>query len=49
MAKMLINGALHDKPAPNDGRFVRLSGGFHNWIERDRKAEFPAQADRYQL
>ena len=27
MAKMLINGKLHDKPAPNDGRFVRLSGG----------------------
>ena len=26
MAKMLINGALHDKPAPNDGRFVRRSG-----------------------
>ena len=49
MAKMLINGALHDKPAPNDGRFVRLSGGFHNWIERDRKAAFPAQADRYHL
>ncbi len=24
MAKMLINGALHDKPAPNDGRFERV-------------------------
>ena len=49
MAKMLIDGALADKPTSADGRFVRVAGGFRDWIEPDGNAAFPAEAGRYHL
>ena len=49
MAKMLINGALHEKPTSGDGRFRRMGSGFGNRIEPGADATFPAEAGRYHL
>ncbi len=49
MAMMLIDGELADKPKSADGRFVRMGGGFDDWIEPDANARYPAEAGRYHL
>lgn len=49
MGKMLINGELRDKPASEDGQFLRLDSGFRDWIDREDATDYPAEPGRYHL
>jgi glutathionyl-hydroquinone reductase len=49
---LLINGSWKDQwydTKQSDGHFVRQESAFRNQIERDPKARFPAQPNRYHL
>ncbi|MES1955223.1 glutathione S-transferase family protein [Salinisphaera hydrothermalis] len=49
---LLIDGRWHDQwydTESNDGRFVRESAGFRNWVEARDDAAFTPEAGRYHL
>lgn len=49
---MLVNGNWQDEDASGfvrDGKTVRFTSGFHDWVKADGSSEFSPQASRYAL